>query len=137
MSVATKVIEVVHDKDPKLVITDALKAWLPRIRSATGADYLICVYERPEKMTNGLIMPQNASRLVEDKFQGNVGLIVAKGPNVEEYKSFFRNGAMPQVGDWVAFRTQEAVAFTLGDRAMRLVQANMIRLVLEDPDCII
>lgn len=137
MTVATRVLEVVHDKDPKQVIWDALKDWIDRIQPTSG-DCVVCVYERPEKLRgSGLIMPETASRRAEDKFQGVVGLIVKIGPDFAKHKQAIGFDKMPQIGDWVAFRTGDCVAFTLGDRSMRLLQGNFIRMVLQDPDCII
>jgi len=136
-TVATKVLEVVHDKDPKQVIWDALQGWIDRIQPTSG-DVVVCVYERPEKLKgSGLIMPETASRRSEDKFQGVVGLIVKVGPEYGKHKAALGLDRMPTVGDWIAFRNQDCSAFTLGDRAMRLLQGDFIRLVLKDPDCII
>lgn len=136
MTAATKVIEVVHDKDPKEVIWDALKGWIDRVEPTSG-DVVVCVYERPQKMKSGLYMPDNASRVSEDKFQGVVGMIVKVGPEYSKHKQAIGLEKMPGVGDWIAFRTQDCVAFTLGDRAMRLLEGQFIRMVLADPDAII
>jgi co-chaperonin GroES (HSP10) len=134
--VATTVIEVEHKVDPKKVINDALKGWIDRIRPTSG-DVLVCVYERPEKTKGNIIMPETASRRSEDKFQGVVGLIVKVGPEYGKHKQALGLNPMPQIGDWVAFRTQDCVSFVLGQRSMRLLQGDFIRLVLSDPDCII
>lgn len=136
MSAATKVIEVIHDKDPKKVIWESLKGWIERIQPTSG-DVIVCVYERPKQMKSGLYMPDTASRVSEDKFQGVVGMIVKLGPEFAKHKQALGLDAMPKVGDWVAFRGQDCVAFTLGDRAMRLLEGQFIRMILADPDCII
>lgn len=136
MTVATKVVEVVHEKDPKQVIWDALDGWLDRIQPTSG-DCVVCVYERPEKMKSGLYMPETASRVTEDKFQGVVGLLVKVGPEFGKHRKALGLDEMPKVGTWVAFRTQDCIAFTLGSRAMRLLEGQFIRMVLADPDCII
>lgn len=138
MTVATSVTEVIHDKDPKKVIWDDLKDYLPRITHLTSGDIIVCVYERPEKTRGGILVPETASRRSEDKFQGVVGLIVKVGPNyVTEHKKFLGLDEMPKVGDWIAFRNQDCSSFTLGNRSMRMLQGNFIRMVLADPDCII
>lgn len=137
MTVATKVLEVVHDKDPKTVIWDSLKGWIDRIQPTSG-DVVVCVYERPEKLRgSGLIIPETASRRAEDKFQGVVGLIVKVGPEYAKHKQALGMEKMPDVGDWIAFRNQDCSSFVLGDRSMRLLQGDFIRMVLADPDVII
>ncbi len=138
MTVATKVMEVDHEGiDPKKVITDALKGWIDRIHPTAG-DIIVCVYERPEKLArSGLVIPETASRRAEDKFQGVVGLIVKVGPEYAKHKQDLGLDQMPGVGTWVAFRNQDCQSFTLGDRSMRLLQGNFIRMVLQDPDAII
>lgn len=136
--VATNVIEVDHEgKDPKKVIHSALKGWIERIHP-TGGDVVVCVYERPEKLKgSGLIIPETASRRMEDKFQGVVGLIVKLGPDFSKHKRALGLERLPQIGDWVAFRTQDCSAFVLGSRSMRMMEGQFIRLVLDDPDCIV
>lgn len=138
--VATQTVAVVHAKDPKKVINDALKGLIDRIQPTSG-DCVVCVYERPQEIALGngkkLYTPDNYSRTSEDKFQGVVGLIVKTGPEFAKHKKALGLEEMPKVGDWVAFRTQDCVSFVLGARAMRLLQGDFIRLVLQDPDVII
>lgn len=137
MAAATRAYRALHKTDPKEDIWADLKGWLDDVEP-TGADYLVCVYERPQGMAGStLFMPETASRMVEDKFQGFVGLVVKNGPNIEEHKGFFKDGVMPEIGDWVAFRVMDTTPFTLGQRAMRIVQANFVRLILKTPDCIV
>lgn len=140
MTVATETTAAVHDKDPKKVIWDALKGEIERIQPTSG-DCIVCVYERPEmmQMKSGvkLLMPATASRRAEDKFQGIVGMIVKIGPEFSKHKQALGLEEMPKVGTWVAFRTGDCVPFTLGNRAMRLLQGDFIRMILQDPDAII
>ncbi|HEY1806022.1 MAG TPA: hypothetical protein VGG45_16230 [Terracidiphilus sp.] len=140
MAVATAVYKHQHDKDPKTVIFDALKGLIEKVEP-NGPDYMVCVYERPNNIDVGggkkLWMPDNASRLSEDKFQGNVGLIVKAGPLVNDYAHRFKGGVAPQVGDWVGFNAGDAVQFVLGERMIRLLKADFVRFTLTDPDCVI
>lgn len=136
MTVATSVIEVIHTKDPKKVIWEALDGWIDRVRPTAG-DVIVCVYERPAETRGKIIIPETASRVSEDKFQGVVGLIVKVGPEYQKHRQNLGLDEMPPVGSWIAFRTQDCVAFTLGKRAMRLLQGDFIRMTLIDPDCII
>lgn len=140
MSVATKVTPVVHTKDPKQVIFDSLKGWIEKIAPTSG-DCIVCVYERPQEIDFGngkkLLTPDNYTRNTEDKFQGIVGMIVKVGPEFGKHRQALGLDEMPKVGSWIAFRTQDCVAFTLGSRAMRLLQGDFIRMILADPDCVI
>jgi len=136
MTVATNVIQVKHHQDPKKLIWADMEGWLDKIQP-TGSDCVICVYERPKETAGGILMPETSSRVSEDKFQGVVGLIVKLGPNYGTHERALGLKPMPQVGDWVAFRTVDCVAFTLGNRSMRLLQGNFIRMILTSPDAII
>lgn len=136
-TVATETLAVVHEKDPKLVITDALKGLLDKIR-VTGSDVLVCVYERPTQLAGSkLYLPETSSRISEDKFQGVIGLIVQTGPNYHKHKEAIGLDPTPKVGDWILFNTGDCQSFVMGKRAMRLLQGNYIRAVVTDPDVII
>lgn len=153
MPVATKTIAVTHNKDPKQVIWDAMNQLVVPYGGkqmklldciyATAGDCVVCVYERPGDLGimgldgKPLITPDNNSRASEDKFQGVVGLIVKWGPDQNRWREQMGLEKMPPVGTWVAFRTGDTIPFTLGDRAMRLLQGNHIRMILQDPDVII
>lgn len=141
--VATKTIPALHKQDPKTVINDAIKDHLPKVEP-TGHDVLVCVYERPTgiKMIDPLgreveFDMSATSRNREDKFQGIVGLLVKIGPLAAEHGLYFNGGELPPIGSWVACPANAGVSFTLGDRMMRQLQANFIRLVLTDPDVVI
>ena len=134
--IATNVIAVKHDRPPKQVIWDDLEGWLDKIQP-TGSDCVVCVYERPHKTAGGILMPETSSRVAEDKFQGVVGLIVKLGPNFGSHERALGLKPMPQVNDWIAFKSVDCVPFTLGARSMRLLQGNFIRMVLSNPDCVI
>lgn len=140
MPVATKVTAVVHEKDPKQAILDDLKGLIEKLEPL-GGDAIVCVYERPQAIDLGggkkLYTPDNYSRTTEDKFQGVVGLLVKVGPSFGKHRE--AHGVDPQiaVGNWVSFRTQDCIAFTLGSRAMRQLEGQFLRQRLADPDCII
>lgn len=143
-TVATKVIPVSHKTDPKKVIWDALKGHLDKVEVTSG-DVLVCVYERPTtiKMKDALGREVEfdigaTSRTQEDKFQGIVGMVVKVGPSFhEKHSRMLGLEARLALGDWVAFRTNDAISFVLEDRAMRLLEGNFIRMRLADPDCVI
>lgn len=140
MTVATAVVPVVHRKDPKSLIHDDLKGLVDKLEP-TGGDVVVCVYERPKEIQlaggKTLLTPDNYSRTNEDKFQGVVGLVVKLGPNFHEKRQALGLDPPIKLGDWVSFRTQDCVAFTLGTRAMRQLEGQFLRQRLADPDCII
>lgn len=137
MTAATKVIDVVHEIKPEKVIWDALKGHLDRIETVTSGDCLLCIYERPQKMKSGLYMPETASRVAEDKFQGCVGLLVRAGPDFAKHRQALGLDKMPAIGSWIFFRRQDAVTTVAGDRVLCLLQGDYIRMVLKDPDVVI
>lgn len=143
-TVATKAERATHAVDPKKVITDALKGWVEDVEEVTSGDCLVCVYERPSTKTikglNGKdieIDLSATSRVMEDKLQGAVGLIVKVGPDFGRHRKALALDKMPAVGSWVFFRRQDGCQFVLGTRMMFLLQGDFIRLVLKSPDAII
>lgn len=144
MSVATQVMEVVHDRPPEDVIKEDLKGWLEKVEP-TGGDVLICVYERgageedgSKKTKGGVWMPGTASRASEDKFQGAVGLVVGLGPSFHsKYDKELGIDPPIQKGDWITCNVGDTTSFVLGKRTMRLLQGNFVRMRIKDPDCVI
>jgi hypothetical protein len=144
MTVANNALPSVHDKDPKQVILDALKPHLHKVE-VTAADVLTCVYQRPQEiMTSNsktaikLVLPDNAGRASEDKFQGIAALVVKLGPAFHsKYDRELGLDPALKVGDWVTYNVGDTSPFVLGDRHMRLVQGNFIRLRISDPDAVI
>lgn len=136
-SVASKALSVIHEKPPRQVIQEALKGFLSDVE-ITNTDVLLCIYERPEKTSGGIIMPETASRRAEDKFQGTVGLVVKIGPNYHD--TYDRKvGLEPRlkIGDWVLIRRGDGWGFVLGDRVMVQIQGDYIRTRVQDPDSVI
>jgi co-chaperonin GroES (HSP10) len=73
---------------------------------------LVATYIRPEKTLGGLILP-NSTR-DEDKYQGKVGLVIAKGPEafVDDTITQFR-GQNVNIGDWIFYRMSDGWQFTI------------------------
>lgn len=135
MAVQSATIEVIHDKDPKRVIFDAVKGYVDDIE-VNGVDILTVVYERPEKTVGGIIMPETSSARNEDKYQGIVALVVKTGPNIEKHAERFKDGKVPQVGDWVMYRTRDSDPFLMGKRTARLIEVQMVRAIVKRPDMV-
>lgn len=127
---------MVHEKDPKQEIWDEVNKYLPDV-TINGTDLLIAVYVRPEKTASGLILTRTTQK--EDNYQGIVGLVVAIGPCVGDDETVQRifAGKAPKLNDWVVFNGGDTWQFKLGDRTMRLLPANYVRLVVARPDIVI
>lgn len=146
MTVATEVVEVVHERPPAEVILDDLKGWINKVE-VTAGDVLVCVYERgagsaegdgAKKTKGGVWMPGTASRASEDKFQGAVGMIVGIGPQFHaKYDKELGLDPVLKKGDWITCNIGDTTSFVLGKRTMRLIQGNFVRLRIKDPDCVI
>lgn len=134
MPVQSKTLTMVHEKDPKQEIFDAIKNDIGDIEP-TGGDILAVVYERPEKTKSGLYIPEKASAREEDRFQGIVALVVKCGPNVEKHAAQFKDG-VPKIGDWVYFKTGDAISFLMGSRTIRQIEVQMIRGIVQRPDMV-
>lgn len=148
MPVAQEMHRPKHETDPKAAILEASKEVANHIK-VTGNDLLICVYERPTKVTMvgaggkpfELDMSQT-SRNQEDKFQGTVGLVIERGPGVLHYDNanMFPGGKCPDIGDWVMVPIRDSVpligGFKPNTRFYRLAEVQMVRMILQDPDII-
>ena len=105
-------LSLVHDEDPGHKILreagdlDEIEVFNHRV--------LVGVYERPaETKTKGgiLISEQTVS---EDKFQSKVGIILKMGPKAfHDDKGFYFQDVTFNVGDWVAFRSNDGLAMKL------------------------
>lgn len=144
MTVASKAQPSVHSKDPKQVIFDALKDYIAEVEPTQG-DVLCCVYERPQQIMTSdkktavkLWTPDNASRASEDKFQGIAALVVKLGPSFHSlYDKKLGLDRRIEVGDWVTFNVGDTSPFVLGERHMRLIQGDFIRMRIKNPDSVV
>src|SRR3954465_12531923 len=73
----------------------------------TGYNVLVAIYVRPAKTKGGIILTDKTR--AEDKHQGNVGLVLAIGPDAFQ-DAKFRSGAWCSVGDWILFPNYEGAS---------------------------
>lgn len=106
------------------------------------------IYHRPNKTTLGgkeFFLPDNLSgKTGEDRYQGKVGLVIAKGPLAfvdDERVSF--HGQNVEIGDWVVFRASDGFQITLvrGPRPDDAVLCRVfteadIRAIVPSPDAV-
>jgi co-chaperonin GroES (HSP10) len=93
---------------------------------------LIAIFVRPEKTVGGIIRPGN--NVVEDEYQGKVGLVVKKGPSafVDSDDEDFQ-GQNVAVGDWVVFRTGDGWQLNIRDTACRILTDRTVRMRVKNP----
>lgn len=66
---------------------------------------LVATYVIPEKTKGGIIRIDRT--IEESRFQGKVGLVLAKGPEAFNFED--KNpGVVPEVGDWVFYRAADS-----------------------------
>jgi len=136
---------VAESTDPKGVI---LK-WVGDLSGERllGDRVLVATYARPEKI-GGLYIPPSQQQ--EDRFQGVVGLLVAKAPNAfvydgsyrlidreenesnEEYNSRWQ-AAVPQIGDWVIYRPADGFEVAIRRASCRVFRSESIMGIASDP----
>lgn len=93
---------------------------------------LVAVYRRPGVSPGGIIYTDKT--LDEDKWQGKVGLVVAKGPLAfkDDGRTKFE-GQNVQVGDWVLFRVNDTSAISIAGMHCRMLEDIHIRGVIDTP----
>lgn len=139
MTVQSSTLKAVNHFDPRERILSETKDDVADFE-VTGRDLLLVVYERPKEIAiaggKSLFLPDNASAVTEDRFQGVVGLVVKVGPRANEASENFPNGKIPQVGDWVIAPIANCHTLLMGKRTCRLIEAQMVRGIVQRPDMV-
>lgn len=98
---------------------------------------LVAIYQRPEKTAGGIYLADSTRN--EDRFQGKVGLVIAKGPLAFENdgRNDFR-GQNVEIGDWVGYRVQDGWSLIIngpnGAVDCRMLEDVSVKLRLDSPD---
>jgi co-chaperonin GroES (HSP10) len=130
-----------HDVDPRIDLFRKVGK-IDHIRLLHN-QVLVATYIRPEMTKGGLILPQSARD--EDKHQGKVGLVIAKGPLAFQDDATTKfQGQDVQVGDWIAYRMSDGWQFTIrgnpapdnpkGEHHCRMLMDIDVKAVLTGPD---
>lgn len=96
---------------------------------------LVGIWMRPEKTAGGIILTEKT--VEEDKWQGKVGLVMAKGP-----LAFINDGANDfhgqdvEVGDWVIYRVSDGFSIDINGTHCRLLEDVHIKGRVSDPTVI-
>lgn len=96
---------------------------------------IVAVYRRPAITKGGVHLAD--STLDEDKWQGKVGLVIAKGPMAfqDDARTKF-NGQNVDVGEWVMFRINDTSAISIAGMHCRMLEDIHIRGRIESPEVI-
>lgn len=121
VAMAQKIKELSQAADPKAAIINA--AGDLSNETVMWDLVLVGTYFRPEKTAGGIIRPME--NVQEDAYQGKVGLILKRGPDV---------GEDLEVGDWVVYSIKDGWAVTINGVPCRLVPYEKIRMRLSAPD---
>ena len=137
MGIKLREIAEASEKDPKQALLSALPSKIRDIEVFHN-QVLVATYIAPEKTKGGVYRPVNA--ILEDRFQGKVGLVIAKGPTafVDTIHVTFANVDV-QIGDWIAYRSSDGFEIGVMDDggrdwvACRLLEDVHIRARVSDP----
>lgn len=96
---------------------------------------LMASYIQPEKSSGGIYFTNK--QLDESRFQGKVGLVLKKGPTAFKYVgSYPYEGEVPEVGDWVVYRTSDGWETFIRGVPCRVIESEFIKARIADPTII-
>ena len=136
---STHYVEVVHRVDPAVEILERFGAVPDDI--VQFSRILVAVYQPPMVTTTqgGIMLTQGISEedLNEFRYQGKVGLIVARGKQayVDDDSVKF-HGTENRVGDWVWFRPSDGIACEVNEVFCRILNERDIIGRVPHPDYI-
>jgi co-chaperonin GroES (HSP10) len=94
---------------------------------------VLCMgYVQPAKTEGGIYLVDKG--LEEDRFQGKIFLVIAKGPGAfKDDKIAQFHGANIEVGDWVFARTSDGLELFINGNSVRLFEDVDIRMKINQP----
>ena len=135
---------MLHEIDPRIDLQNRIGK-LDHIRLLHN-QVLVATYVRPEKTRGGIILAPSIRD--EDKYQGKVGLVIAKGPMafVDDSRTQFM-GATVEISDWITYRMSDGWQMTIkgnrtsdspnGEYHCRMLQDIDIKAIISHPDDLI
>lgn len=128
-----KMREIAEDtSDPKKVIA-RMVGNLGKELEVFHSQVLIAHYVRPAKSKGGIFMPDKI--IEEDRWQGNIGLVLAVGPGAFKDDSVAQfHGKSVKVDDWVMFSAADGVAMFIKEVPCRLFQDSRILMKVQTPE---
>lgn len=119
--------------DPKQALIDALGKTALKDFTVLHSQVLCVTYVRPAKTKGGIFMPDKV--VEEDRWQGNVGLVIAVGPGafVDDAVAKF-HGQTVKPGDWVMYQAADGISMNINEVPCRLFQDTRILMKVTDPE---
>ncbi len=119
--------------DPKTILFKALGRDFAKDLTVLHSQVLVATYIRPAKSAGGIFMPDTV--VEEDRWQGNVGMVVALG------KGAFKDDGVAQfhgdklvVGDWVMYVAADGISMFIRQVPCRLFQDTRILMKVTNPE---
>jgi co-chaperonin GroES (HSP10) len=96
---------------------------------------LLALYIRPEITKGGIIRP--GQNVVEDEYQGKVGLVVKIGPTafVSNETTDFMNQTV-SIGDWLIYRVGDGWPIMVNGTACRVLTDRSVKMRTKTPETI-
>lgn len=93
---------------------------------------IVATYRSPGVSKGGIILTDKTRD--EDKWQGKVGMVIAKGPLAfqDDGRTKF-NGQDVEIGDWVMYRVNDTSAIEIKEMHCRMLEDIHIRGKIADP----
>lgn len=124
-------MEMDHELDPKVELLD-------RLGDLSGIELfnnqiLCAVYIRPQKTKSGIYLSDKT--VDEDRFQGKVGLLVAKGHAAfEDDSGQWFNQTTFNLHDWLVFRPSDGWSITVNGVLCRIMSDTQVKARIAGPD---
>jgi len=119
--------------DPKQALLDAIGSRNLKDFEVLHSQVLVATYVRPAKTKGGIFMPDKI--VEEDRWQGNVGLVIATGPGAFEDDGVAKfHGKKIVPGDWVMYVAADGIAMNINETPCRLFQDTRILMRVTDPE---
>lgn len=120
------------DSDPKRLLFKAVGE-LPKELTVLHSQVLVAGYIRPGKTKGGIILTDKT--VEEDRFQGNVGLVLALGKGAFKDDNVAKfHGDSIKVGDWVMYQPADGIALYIRELPCRLFQDTRILMKVTTPE---
>jgi len=119
--------------DPRQALLDAIGSKTLKDFQVFHSQVLCATYVRPAKTKGGIFLSDKT--VEEDRWQGNIGLVVAVGPGafVDDSVAKF-HGKEVKVGDWVMYVPADGVSLFINEVPCRLFQDTRILMKVTDPE---
>lgn len=131
----SKVVDIAHAMASS---SDAKATLRSAVGSLSGIEVLhnlvlVATYVKPERTAGGIFLPDKSKD--EDRYQGKVGLVLARGPIAfkdDAYNNF--GGSEADVGDWVVYWPSDGREMFLNGVSCRLLEDKHIRMRIGKPE---